>query len=270
MKRSLCAIVVTVLAFSTRAGADGVSVRGFRTGADLYSNGSAVGPISGSGSYVGPTWNIQAASVADYGTLGASVQGHRDNTFSPGDNSTNDAGAIASFEDHIHFSSGSGTFQVHIDLDGSLDIDGARFTDAGIDLLLRYGSFLDTVLHFERKLRWEDLPTTHLLVDEHLVSDPIPFNSTTDTRLVMNMLATVTLQGFAGDTPDASSDFMDTARVAYLEVRDAGGNLINPTAVGTSGHAYLVNVPEPSVACWAGVALVGLRRRRSPVADNRC
>ena len=131
---------------------------------------------------------------------------------------------------------------------------------------MRHGSFLETVLLREKQLLYND-PNGQLLVyDEQLVSDPIPFSSGGNgVRLVGDLLTQIQLDGFSNESMAARSDFLSTARIAYLEVRDPSGNLIDVSAVGGSGHVYPVNIPEPG--CLVGLALAAcLWVRRRPVS----
>lgn len=252
--------LLSLLLAPTTLLASGVNASGAVQGTELYNVGALNGPVSGSGSYIGAQWNLQAASHADYTSWGTYASGHRDDNFSGGMG----AGAVTAFalsDDRVTFSGGTATYTLHYSLEGFLAVDGARFTTAEINFRVRVGG--GEVLLFDDVLRYDDPRGNIVNISRTLASDPFTINDGADAQLTVNMFSQAILEGFSGETPDATSDFQNTVKFLYFEARDANGALMSGiTATGETGTVYAVNpVPEPTSLAALGIAALVFRRR---------
>ena len=127
------------------------------------------------------------------------------------------------------------------------------------------------VLNWSRELNHDTTDSDSLFIDEAVFTDWVSFDDGETLNVFTKLSSQINLDGFSGESFEAYSDFLHTARLTYFEAVDATGAPIDITATGASGTNYRVNgaVPEPASMGLVAIGLVALARRRSASRAGR-
>lgn len=237
------ALCLPLCAAAAQAQINGLSVNAQMSGTPvIFDKHATAGPLSASGNFDRTGfYDFDAESLADYGRLGALARGNRADNFTGGDSA--DTLLVQSlFQDGLTLSGGSGQFRLVFEVEGLLTVDGGMFTTSHVRLNSSINA--SSVLFWERSLRHDGSPTDTLSIDETVLTDWTGFSGGSSENIVVGLSAQIVPDGFTGPFI-ASAEFLNTVRLAYIEVVDGLGNPLAVTALFASGAAYSVNAPVP-------------------------
>lgn len=242
---ALCPVVAAVSTSLAHAQVNGLSVQAAMFGTPvIFDKHATAGPLAASGNFDLPGfYDFDAESLADYGTLGALARGNRADSFTGG-NSADTLLVESLFQDRLALTGGTGQFRLVFEVEGLLTVDGSFFTTSTVRLNSSINA--SSVLFWERSLDHDDSLTNSLIIEETVYTDWIGFSGGSFENIFVKLSAQIVPDGFTGPFI-ASSEFLNTVRLAYIEVVDGSGNPLAATAVSASGAAYSVNAfPVPA------------------------